>query len=144
MNIQTEIQNRLQKSGIKPSLQRMAVMENLMTHPVHPTVDMIYNDLSPFMPTLSKTTVYNTLKLFSDHGVVRTVSIDEKNVRYDADISLHAHFKCRMCGKVYDLHVDGLDALKIQHPDKQKITECQIYYKGYCETCKNEISPLIN
>lgn len=54
---QQEIQERLIFHNIRPSVQRMAIMGYLMSHSTHPTVDMIYNDLYPDMPTLSKTTV---------------------------------------------------------------------------------------
>ena len=53
---------------IKPSMQRIAIMDYLFEHKVHPTVDKIFNDLYPQIPTLSKTTVYNTLKLFAYQG----------------------------------------------------------------------------
>lgn len=53
---------RLQGHNIKPSVQRIAIMKYLMEHRTHPTVDEIYTALSPTIPTLSKTTVYNTLK----------------------------------------------------------------------------------
>ena len=59
---------RLLEHNIKPSMQRIAIMEYLMNHPIHPSADDIYTALSPSMPTLSKTTVYNTLKLFSEQG----------------------------------------------------------------------------
>jgi Fe2+ or Zn2+ uptake regulation protein len=130
---------RLQKFGIKPSLQRMAVMEYLMKHPVHPTVDMIFNDLSPNIPTLSKTTVYNTLKLFSERGAILTLNIDEKNVRYDADISEHAHFRCENCGNIHDLHLEGVDSLNVKNINRLTIKECHIYYKGYCENCQAQM-----
>ena len=54
----------LLERGIKPSQQRIALLEYLVKHPVHPTADELYSRLSPMMPTLSKTTVYNTLRLF--------------------------------------------------------------------------------
>ena len=50
--------------GIKPSLQRLAVMKYLMQYHTHPTVDEIYAALHSSIPTLSKTTIYNTLSLF--------------------------------------------------------------------------------
>jgi len=59
---------RLLEHNIKPSMQRIAIMEYLMNHPIHPSADDIYTALSPSMPTLSKTTVYNTLRLFSEQG----------------------------------------------------------------------------
>ena len=131
-----KVKDRLLEFGIKPSLQRMAVMDYLMKNPVHPTVDLIFNELSPSIPTLSKTTVYNTLKLLEENGAIQSLNIDEKNVRYDADISPHAHFRCKKCGQVYDLFVNGLDSIQMESVEKLMITECQVYYKGYCEKCQ--------
>ena len=68
-------------------MQRIAIMDYLMVHRVHPTADEIYNALYPTMPTLSKTTIYNTMKLFTEQGAVKALVIDEKNVRFDMLIS---------------------------------------------------------
>lgn len=84
----------LEKHGIKPSLQRIAIAEYLMENRTHPTADEIYNALSVSVPTLSKTTVYNTLRLFAEQNAVLSLVIDEKNVRFDIDTSCHAHFQC--------------------------------------------------
>ncbi len=56
---------------------------------------------------LSKTTVYNTLKLFVAKGIVQELTIEEKEVRYDADTKPHAHFKCIECGNVYDIALES-------------------------------------
>lgn len=53
-----DVIERLQSHSIKPSVQRIAIMQYLMDHHTHPTVDEIYTALAPSMPTLSKTTVY--------------------------------------------------------------------------------------
>ena len=95
--------DRLLEHNIKPSMQRIAIMEYLMEHPIHPSADDIYTALSPSMPTLSKTTVYNTLKLFSEQGAALMLTIDEKNTNFDADTSVHSHFLCKRCGHIYDL-----------------------------------------
>lgn len=91
--------DRLLEHNIKPSMQRIAIMEYLMEHPIHPSADDIYTALSPSMPTLSKTTVYNTLKLFSEQGAALMLTIDEKNTNFDADTSVHSHFLCKRCGQ---------------------------------------------
>ena len=98
---------RLLEHNIKPSMQRIAIMEYLMNHPIHPSADDIYTALSPSMPTLSKTTVYNTLRLFSEQGAALMLTIDEKNTNFDADTSVHSHFLCRRCGHIYDLKCSG-------------------------------------
>ena len=98
-----DLHRYLMEYGIRPSLQRLAIMEYLVTHPTHPTADEIHTALSPSMPTLSKTTVYNTLKLLAAHRAILLLDIDERNSRFDGDVSPHAHFRCRNCGAVYDL-----------------------------------------
>jgi Fur family ferric uptake transcriptional regulator/Fur family peroxide stress response transcriptional regulator len=118
----------------------MAIMEYLLAHPTHPTADTIFNDLTPTLPTLSKTTVYNTLRLLSEQGAILSISIDEKNVRYDGDIATHAHFKCKKCGCVYDLSIKGLDTVYVEGIGDLCVTECQLYYKGYCEKCKSKLT----
>jgi Fe2+ or Zn2+ uptake regulation protein len=64
---------------------------------------MVYSALSPVYPTLSRTTIYNTLKLFADSGLVQVIRIEDDRLRYDADTSPHLHFKCRKCGNVFDI-----------------------------------------
>ena len=81
--------------NIKPSVQRLAIMDYLLNHKTHPSIDEIYMALVKDIPTLSKTTVYNTLKLFVEHGAALMLTIDEKNACFDCDTTKHAHFQCR-------------------------------------------------
>ena len=122
--------------GIKPSVQRIAIMDYLMTHRTHPAIDEIYLALCEDIPTLSKTTVYNTLKLFVEHGAAQMLTIDERNTCYDADIQLHAHFLCKKCGKILDLspstEKDKVSAMK---EEGFKVDEIHQYFKGYCPSC---------
>jgi len=127
----------LKTHHIKPSVQRIAIMDYLKEHKTHPTVDEIFSALSPSMPTLSKTTVYNTLKLFTENGAALCINIEEKNVRFDGDISSHAHFICLDCGCIHDIFVDCANAIKIKNTDNLTVTETHLYYKGYCKKCKN-------
>ena len=58
-----ELREHLKKEGIQPSYHRLKILEYLQAYRTHPTVDIIYKNLSKEIKTLSKTTVYNTLKL---------------------------------------------------------------------------------
>lgn len=122
------------KYGIKPSVQRIAIMNYLKEHKIHPTADEIFNALSLSMPTLSKTTVYNTLKLFVERGAALNINIDEKNLRFDGDVSQHAHFICLECGCIYDIFMEQLAVAK--NIGDFTIAETHIYYKGYCKECE--------
>ena len=128
----------LQEFDIKPSVQRTAIMDYLMTHKTHPTVDEIYMSLSPKMPTLSKTTVYNTLNLFVEKGAALMLVIDEKNARYDADISGHAHFICKNCGKVHDIFNLNPEYFRLPDLPQFNIDKVEISYKGICKECNDQ------
>lgn len=124
---------------IKPSAQRLAIMDWLTTHPIHPTVDEIWQALSPDMPTLSKTTVYNTLRLFVAQGAAQMLTIDERNACFDADVSPHSHFLCRQCGKVFDVPFIG--TTRLPSVDKlcgHQAEEVQHYYRGICCNCSQQ------
>ena len=124
------------KHDIKPSVQRLAVMEYMLTHFTHPTVDEIYSSLSPSIPTLSKTTIYNTLNLFEEQGVVLYLGIDKKNARFDGNTSRH-EFSSLL------LAVLNLDGLGKNLPDaliEQRIKNLkgEIHLKSYISlTCTN-------
>ena len=125
------------KHGIRPSVQRIAVMNYLLEHRTHPTVDEMYVALSKDMPTLSKTTVYNTLELLVKQKAVLELTIDSKMSHYDGYTHAHAHFKCKRCGKISDLPISdaALNALQIDNGFLKE--DLQVYYCGVCPQCVN-------
>lgn len=123
---------------IRPSQQRLAIINYLMSHRTHPTADDIYEGLHPSMPTLSKTTVYNTLKLFEEKKAVQVLNIDEKQTRYDACMDPHAHLKCERCGKVFDIGVEKMPQLSKADCEAFSISNTQIYLQGICPLCKSQ------
>lgn len=125
--------------NVKPSVQRLAIMDYLLTHRTHPSIEEIYLALCDDIPTLSKTTVYNTLKLFVEHGAAQMLTIDEHNVCFDGDLSLHAHFLCKSCNKIFDLPAPKEDELitKMQNEGFQ-VEATHYYYRGICPSCKEQ------
>lgn len=133
-----DVVKQLQEHNIKPSVQRIAIMRYLtaMEHRTHPTIDEIYTALAPSMPTLSRTTVYNTLNLLGEQGVVKTLTIDERNACYDIDTTPHAHFQCKRCGKIYDVACTPPPAeVPAEAMDRHEVQEVHLYYKGICKHC---------
>jgi Fur family peroxide stress response transcriptional regulator len=109
-------------------------MRFLLDNHNHPTVDDVYDALREQIPTLSKTTVYNTLKLFVDNGATLHISIDEKNARFDGSVEPHTHFRCKKCGCIIDIPMNIEDCLP--KGLKFDIEEFHFYLKGLCENCK--------
>jgi Fe2+ or Zn2+ uptake regulation protein len=135
MNIEN-ISEYLKSHNIKPSYQRMKIFEFLLDNRTHPTVDEIYQTLVKEIPTLSKTTVYNTLNLFVKEKITLLITIEENETRYDADTDIHGHFKCEKCGIVYDFSTD-ISELTIKELDNFQINQQDIYFKGLCVNCIN-------
>lgn len=94
---------KLKSRGIRPSVQRVAIYDFLLNNPVHPTAEDIFSALADALPTLSLTTVYNTLRQLCEHQLARRVIIEEGEARYDANTSPHIHFKCTECGRIFDI-----------------------------------------
>lgn len=127
---------RLADHGIKPSAQRIAIMQYLMSHFTHPTVEDVYNGLTRRLPTLSRTTVYNTLRMFAEHNAALMLTIDDHHVCYDGNTTPHVHFICRQCGKVFDLMDEPAPTLQgVRYVGNHLVDDAQLYYKGVCEHC---------
>ncbi|GHT14447.1 transcriptional repressor [Bacteroidia bacterium] len=133
--VHSQVLDRLQKHGVKPSAHRMAILGYMMQHYNHPCVDEIFAALVPHYPTLSKTTVYNTLQLLEQQGAIIEVDIDKKNTHYDADNVPHAHFMCHQCGRVFDFEIKEKNTIFAKKKAGFVIVEQQVYYKGYCKDC---------
>lgn len=130
-----EIAEKLESKKIRPSLQRIAVYDFLLKSSDHPSADVIYTSLSPSIPTLSKTTVYNTLRQFSEAGLVNTITIEDGELRFDADTSEHIHFKCTGCGKVFDIH-EKIDFEEDVLPKGFRLLKSQMNLWGFCRDCQ--------
>ena len=124
----------LEKKGIKASHQRLKILDYLANNPVHPTADKVLEALKDEMPTLSKSTVYKTLNTFVEKGVLRELTIEVNEIRYEYNLQDHGHFKCNECGKVFDFSysfdVDNIEELK-----GFRIDDKNIYLKGLCKEC---------
>lgn len=130
----TYLAEELQKKGIRPSHQRLKILEYFHMYNSHPTVDEIYKELKPTMPTLTKATIYNTLKILVEEELISEVHIEDNEVRYDLHAKSHGHFKCLQCGSIYDFHIeigkvptDGLDEFQVETRN--------VYFKGTCPKC---------
>lgn len=134
--IEREAYARLERCGLRPSPQRLLIMEYLIGHLTHPTVEDIHKKLCQKVPTLSRTTVYNTLRLFAENGAAQMLTIDEHRVCYDGIVEPHAHFYCKKCGKIFDILISDANLLR-ESADLggNKATEMQLYYRGTCAKC---------
>lgn len=132
--LKMDVPKYLADNGVKPSFQRIKILDYLIQEKNHPTVNDIYLSLLDIIPTLSKTTVYNTLNLLIEHRLVNEVLIEENEVRYEFSEGLHGHFKCSACGLLMDIPL-LIDVKSISDLKNYTITEQHIFFKGICNKC---------
>lgn len=129
-----DIKQELKAKNIYLSHQRLKVLECLIQNHCHPTAEELFIGLHKDMPTLSKTTVYNTLRILAESDLVRTITIEGNESRYDIVTGDHGHFKCGSCGMIFDFPID-FDSLLTKELSGFKIIEKNIYFKGLCPEC---------
>lgn len=121
--------------GLKPSHQRIRVLERLLAHRDHPTADRIFRDLKVHIPSLSKSTVYHILDSFRETGLVRVLSIDDNEARFDIQMEVHGHFRCTGCGAIHNFPIRLDDLVPEDSLRGFRVVDRIIQYKGLCPAC---------
>jgi Fur family peroxide stress response transcriptional regulator len=132
-NMET-IKKKLIERDIRPTFQRMKIYDFLCGHHNHPNVDEIYEGIIKEMPSMSKTTVYNTIHTFVENGLVHEVLIKGTELRYDIRLENHHHFLCRECGAIFDVDIECCH-FRAGMIEGHKIEQMHGYFIGICEKC---------
>ena len=130
-----ELKEELTNAGIRPSVQRLAIFEYVRNSCEHPTAEVVYEALRDELGSLSLTTVYNTLKLFVDAGLIMMLTIDDTFRCFDGNCCSHAHFRCNKCGKIMDFQIKKNFLSMVEGFEGLDITDAQLYLKGLCTEC---------
>jgi len=123
----------LKDHNIKPTIQRVKILEYLKTHKIHPSADEVYQDLRNEFPTISRATVYNALNVLSNSGIIEEI-ITPNAIRYDFVEKDHHHFYCLKCKKIYDIYID-LPKFELHEIDGHKVKHVQYCIVGICRNC---------
>ena len=103
----------LERHGVRPTAQRLRIAEILLTQPRHLTAEQILETLRKFQGRVSKATVYNTLKLFVDQGLLRQIHADPERCVYDSMMAPHHHFQDLDTGEMIDIQPEELSFAKL-------------------------------
>ncbi len=128
----------LRSRGISPTQQRLAVYRYLLDHRTHPTADTVYQALAAEYPTMSRTTVYNTMRALFGAGLLRIVTIDAEEQHFDADTGDHGHFRCTKCGELFDFTLPH-DAAQQLSPNGYSTEIFDVYATGVCPHCQEKL-----
>lgn len=119
---------------MKITHHRLAILRYLDEHMKHPTAEEIYSALKKKNPSLSKTTVYNSLESLHKHGIIQALTICSSEHRYDFKSEMHHHFLCKQCGMIIDIEIACPNIEKISKYG-HRIDEVHGYFKGLCKNC---------
>ena len=131
----------LKQAGLKLTPQRLAILDVLAGNQTHPTAAMIYQQLQPRFPTMSQTTVYNTLQTLVGLGLIHELGqAGDDAAHYDPDTAPHLNVICQVCGKIVDFNetdnVPSLQAVAAQ--SGFDIQGARIVYYGLCPSCRRK------
>jgi len=103
-----EIGELLRKKGINPTTQRVEVAYLFMQKPQHLSAEEVFHKINKEYEQVSQATIYNTLRLFVEKGVLRELVFSSDRIIYDSNIGPHHHFIDIESGKIYDIPADAL------------------------------------
>lgn len=129
---------KLKDKGVLVTIQRSAILEFLQDNTEHPTAEEIYQSLRGKYPALSRATIYNTLDLLKQHGLIQEITIERNKAHYDYKTEPHHHFLCSHCARIYDVAMEKIPCKREEWVDGHKMEAAWLYMTGTCAACFNE------
>ena len=120
----------LAEHGIQPTPQRIAVAKHVLRATDHPTADEVWAKVRRRCPTLSRATVYNTLNLLAEKGLLRSQPLREGVAVFDPRIAPHHHFIDDDTGRVFDIPWDAVKVTGEKSLQGIEVREYQVVLRG--------------
>lgn len=120
----------LRERGIQPSAQRVAVAHYVLNTCDHPSADKVASTVRKKFPILSRATVYNTLNLMVEKGLLREFVLDDGKTVFDANVGSHHHFVDEASGRIYDIPWESLKVSKLDSLKGFQVKEYQVVLRG--------------
>ena len=124
-------------AGVKLTHQRMEIFREVAQTADHPDAETVCQGVRKRIPTISLDTVYRTLWLLSDLGVITTLGSPRERTRFDANLRRHHHFVCRRCGLTRDFFSNMFDELRLPQSVKTigSVETTHLEARGVCRKC---------
>jgi Fe2+ or Zn2+ uptake regulation protein len=120
----------LRSHGIQPSAQRLAVAAYVLDTEAHPSAEQVWGRVRERFPMISRATVYNTLNLFVEKGLLRQLALSEGSVVFDPKVEPHHHFIDEATGAIHDVPWDSVDVRRVADLKGLDVREYQVVMRG--------------
>jgi Fur family transcriptional regulator, iron response regulator len=114
--VAAQCERRLADCGIRPTGQRVRIATLLLSAPQHLSAEQILDSLRSAGARVSKATVYNTLNLFAERGLIRQLSVDGSRAWFDSNVDAHYHFHDITSGALIDVPVPDVEFSRLPAP----------------------------
>lgn len=128
------------QQGVKATHQRIEIIRELAGSEEHPDAEMILARVRQKIPVISVDTIYRTLRLLEERGVITRVGSMRDRARFDANTDRHHHFVCTECGMIGDFYSAAID----RYPVPREVSEMgsvegvYVELRGKCRKCRQE------
>ena len=122
--------HRLREHGIQPSAQRVAIAEYVLHTDEHPSADLVWKRVQEKLPYVSRATVYNTLNLFVETGLLRALSLADQSVVFDPKTERHHHFIDEETGEIHDVPWEKVQVCNVEALRGFEIHDYQVVMRG--------------
>ncbi len=129
----------LKKRRLRITNQRALILDIIRQGRGHLDADEIYRRVQKRQPRINLSTVYRTLRLFKELGLVEEVHFDDEHHYYEIKpTSEHHHLVCLGCGKVVEFRYSLTRYVKRNVPEAKnfEIVYTEIRMTGYCSECR--------
>jgi Fur family transcriptional regulator, peroxide stress response regulator len=129
--------SKCKEHGMRVTHQKVMIYEALLGSLDHPSPEQIYEKLKKNVHGLSLDTVYRTLSVFHEMGLVDLVDGFGSARRFDPMLEKHHHFRCIKCGTIIDFTSDDYDKIEIPKDIARqcKVIKLQVTIEGLCKKC---------
>jgi Fe2+ or Zn2+ uptake regulation protein len=126
----SNVLRQLQIHGIQPSAHRVAIANYVLATDEHPSADQVWSRVRESFPQISRATVYNTLNLFVEKGLLKQLVLAEGKVVFDPKTDAHHHFIDEETGAIHDVPWESLKVQNIKALEGYDVSEYQVVLRG--------------
>ncbi|RME81148.1 MAG: transcriptional repressor [Planctomycetota bacterium] len=133
------LQEVCQEKGLRLTVQKRMILENMLSRHDHPTADQVFQEVQKKIPGISRATVYRILDNLVEEGLILKISHPDSSGRYDGNTDRHHHLICSHCHQVEDIFIPPEQEPDLSHlvQNNMKVKNYTIYFEGLCPNCKN-------
>ena len=136
-----DLRERCHQAGLSLTHQRLVIYEQLMKMGDHPAPEAVFERVRKKIPSLSLATVYNNIKIFVEHGLLRELSVHRGSLRLESNLDPHHHLVCTNCKAIEDIDESDFQPIRLKKalPKGFTVHRFSVEVLGLCSNCSGKI-----